>query len=89
MSVVNVITIEKNIPIPEPSWKGNSIKYKFIDTMEVDDSFYINGNTPTFNPVSVRAHVYKLNSDTCKRFTIRTLEGPAASPVGIRVWRIQ
>tara|TARA_Y100000589_G_scaffold159909_1_gene152092 strand:- start:1028 stop:1294 length:267 start_codon:yes stop_codon:yes gene_type:complete len=83
----NVITIEKGIPIPEYTWHGNSTKYKFIKNMDIGDSFYINGTTPDFSPVSVKAHVYKLNADTERKYTIRTIEGKSKNPISIRVWR--
>ena len=89
MNNTNIITIEKNIPIPETSWGGSAIKYSFIESMEVTDSFSINGNTPDFTPISVKAHVYKLNSDTDKKYTIRTIQGTSAEPVEIRIWRTE
>ena len=87
MKNTNVITIEKNIPIPELRWTCNTDKYAFMKSLEITDSFYINGNTPDYNPVSVRAYVYKLNSNTNRKYTIRTLSGPSTNPVSIRVWR--
>jgi hypothetical protein len=87
---VNVITIEKNIPIPALSWsQGDAIKYKFIESMEINDSFKVNGNMPDYNPSSVRSKVYGLNSKGLKKFTIRTLEGNSNNPTAIRVWRIK
>ena len=87
MSKPNVITIEKNVPIPELSWSCNTTKYNFMDNLELTDSFYINGNTPDFSPVSVRSYVYGLNSKTDRKYTIRTIEGPSKNPVAIRIWR--
>ena len=90
MKTVNIITIEKNIPIPALTWsKGSLEKYKFIETMDKGDSFKVNGNTPDFSPSTVRSHVYGLNSKAEKQFTIRTLEGSSSRPVAIRVWRIK
>ena len=89
MENVNVITIEKNVPMPALTWGRSSIKYNFIDSMEVLDSFCINGNTPSFKPLGVKAYVYGLNSTTEKTFTIRTLEGNSGNPTSIRVWRIR
>ena len=90
MENINVITIEKNIPIPALTWrKGNAEKYLFIDRMEIRDSFKVNGNTPNFSPSTVRSYVYGLNSKGVKQFTIRTLEGNSSKPMSIRVWRIQ
>ena len=88
MNNTNVITIEKNIPIPELTWIGsNAIKYRFIESMEVTDSFSINGNTPDFSPIGVRAYVYGLNSNTDRTYTIRTIRGESSSPEEIRIWR--
>ena len=87
---MNIITKEKNIPIPailHP--RGCSEKYNFIQDMEVNDSFKINGVTPDFSPVGVRAHVYGLNSTTDRRYTIRTVEGLSSNPGAIRVWRVK
>ena len=88
MNNTNIITIEKNIPVPEVIGRGSAVKYDFMKNMEIGDSFYINGNTPDFSPGSVRSHVYGLNADTAKKYTIRTLEGHSKNPRAIRVWRI-
>jgi hypothetical protein len=88
MPNTNVITIESNIPIPSiVNGRGCAEKYNFINGMDVSDSFAINGNTPDFTAVSVRAHVYGLNTTTDRTYTIRTLEGPSSNPILIRVWR--
>ena len=89
MDKVNIITIEKNVPIPAiVSSRGNAEKYVFTDTMNIGDSFKINGNTPDFTTVGVRAHVYGLNAKGMRKFTVRTLEGKSSNPTAIRVWRI-
>ena len=85
----NIITIEKGIPIPTYTWGANSTKYNFIENMEVGDSFYINGTTPDFSTISVKAHMYKLNTNTDRKYTIRTIEGKSKNPISIRVWRIK
>ena len=87
MKNTNVITIEKNVPIPELKWTRSTDKYAFMENLQVTDSFYINGNTPDFSPVSVRSYVYGLNSSTERKYTIRTIEGSSEKPVAIRVWR--
>ena len=89
MENVNVITIERNIPIPALTWtKGNIERYRFMEKMERGDSFRVNGNTPSFTPSTVRSYVYGLNNKGEKKFTIRTLEGHSKKPTAIRVWRI-
>ena len=87
MSQTNVITIEPNIPLPTVVGRGDGTKYNFSDTRQINDRFVINGNTPDFSAISVRAHVYKLNSKTERKFTIRTLSGQSTNPRAIRVWR--
>jgi hypothetical protein len=88
MPNTNVITIESGIPIPAiVNSRGCAEKYNFISSMGVNDSFRINGNTPDFSTVGVRAHVYGLNSTTDRTYTIRTLEGHSSNPDTIRVWR--
>ena len=85
----NIITIEKDIPVPEPIIeRGVSHKYNFLSNLEVGDSFMINGNMPDYTPKAVRCQAY----DKCKKMgmtiTIRTLEGKSDKPKKIRVWRI-
>lgn len=87
MNNTNIITIEKNVPIPDLKWGNASEKYRFVESMEVGDSFYINGVTPDFTPLSVKAHMYKLNSQTDRRYTVRTIDGYSEKPKSIRVWR--
>ena len=88
MDKMNIITIEKNIPIHDIiSSRGCAEKYNFINSMEINDSFKINGVTPDFSPRGVRAHIYGLNSSTERNYTIRTIEGHSSNPTAIRVWR--
>ena len=87
---VNIITIEKNVPIPPLSWsKEDCLKYKFIESMEINDSFKVNGNMPDYSPTTVRSKVYGMNSKGIRRYTIRTLEGDSNNPKAIRVWRVK
>ena len=92
--MTNVITIEKNIPFPA-NYRG---KYDFVEKMEIGDSFIINGNTPDFNPKTVKARIYAINNKQMaravnrpmfnpKQYTIRTLGGHYSKPTSIRVWR--
>ena len=86
----NVITIEKNIPIPARNYNSKS-KYSFINSMEVGDSFKINGNTPNFSPKRVRQYMYNLNARKSlkMKFTVHTLKGTGPNPKSIRVWRVK
>ena len=86
----NIITIEKNVPIPaivHP--RGCSEKYNFIQSMEINDSFKINGVNPDFTTVGVRAHVYGLNTKTERTYIVRTIKGLSVNPKAIRVWRVK
>ena len=88
---MNVITIEKDVPIPPIIRPFDYGKYEFMRTMEIGDSFKINGNTPDYKAHRVRQYVY--SGKTAKRygmrFSIRTLEGPCKKPTAIRVWRVK
>tara|TARA_Y100001938_G_scaffold117312_1_gene161758 strand:+ start:184 stop:456 length:273 start_codon:yes stop_codon:yes gene_type:complete len=87
----NVITIEKDVPIPELRYASGKVKYKFLDNMKVGDSFIINGNTPDYRPKGVRQYLYGQHFKTGnkRRYTIRTLSGPNKNPSSIRCWRIK
>ena len=88
----NVITIEKNIPMPLTKTRSDvDVKYSFLHKMEVGDSFSINGSTPDFSTTGVRAFVYGQNASKIKsnRYTVRTITGPSINPTSIRVWRIK
>ena len=86
----NVITIEKNIPIPDTYCGSGSTRYRFLQKMEVGDSFVINGNTPDFTPEGVRQHLYSQHSkNRGRRYTIRTIAGSFERPVAIRAWRLK
>ena len=54
MRHTNVITIEKDIPIPPIASKGEHGKYRFVNQMQVGDSFVINGNTPDITPKAIK-----------------------------------
>ena len=90
MNNTNVITIEKNVPIPELRVGCNRMKYMFLTNMEVGDSFSINGNTPDYSPRAVRSHVYgKHTTKSNARYTVRTTRGDFNNPTEIRVWRVK
>ena len=92
--MTNVITIEKNIPIPAIIGGGTGDKYAFIELLESGDSFVINGNTPDMTPKAVKCWVYnqrtkgKTSELRARRYTIRTLTGTSVRPISIRVWRV-
>ena len=68
---------------------GGRHRYRFLKSVEVGDSFVINGNTPDFTPKGVRQYLYSQHSKSGRRYTIRTLSGPNENPTAIRAWRIQ
>ena len=92
----NVIKIEKNIPVPH--WIVNrSSKYGFLKTLEIGDSFLINGDTPDFHPKSAASGCYSYAMMLRKkgglhrdyRISCRTLDGTFAQPKQVRIWRVQ
>tara|TARA_Y100001938_G_scaffold129472_1_gene184405 strand:+ start:129 stop:401 length:273 start_codon:yes stop_codon:yes gene_type:complete len=90
MNNTNIITIEKNIPIPKLITGFSRARYKFLKNMDIGDSFVINGNTPDFTPKGVRQYVYSQHSKNNPiRYTVRTLSGPNDKPTAIRVWRVK
>jgi hypothetical protein len=92
----NIITIEKNVPIPELTrGPGSCGKYKFVEeNMEVGDSFVVNGNTPDITPRALKSWVYNRKRKATKlslrrrAYAIRTLSGTCSNPISIRVWRV-
>jgi len=85
---MNVITIEKNIPIP-PCSRSIGPKYIFLNDMEIGDSFVVNGNTPDITAKQMRTYIYGKNaSQPTTKYRVRTLEGRHHNPIAIRVWRV-
>ena len=95
MSRTNVITIEKNIPIPAPSGRGIAGRYNFVLDIEVGDSFVVNGNTPDISPKAIKCWVYNqprkgLNSEArTRKYATRTLSGTSLNPTSLRIWRVR
>jgi|TARA_R110000824_G_scaffold32377_7_gene104585 hypothetical protein len=91
--MTNVITIEKNIPMPTIGSRSSTNKYVFVHQLEVTDSCVINGNTPDMTPKAVRCWVYnqrrkaKTPELRARRYVIRTLSGSSTNPTSIRLWR--
>ena len=87
----DVITIEKNIPVPDLRQSSGGYRYRFLGNMEVGDSFTINGNTPNYSPKGVRSYLYGRHTvkNSNRKYTIRTTSGHHSKPVAIRVWRIK
>ena len=85
----NVITIEKNVPRPiiNRGTNGLTPKYDFLSTLEIGDSFVINGNMPDYKP-TCSSTLYAQAKERGLKVSIRTEEGPAKLPTRIRVWRV-
>ena len=94
MRGTNVITIQKNIPIPPIAIRGLSGRYDFVYEMEVGDSFKVNGNTPDITPKAIKCWVYnrRIKASTpelrSRKYTMRTIRGDSINPTSIRIWRI-
>ena len=97
-NVPNVIKIRDNVPVPKPVKSHQLSKYGFISTLEVGQSFEINGNTPDYNAKSLAPAAYAVASyvrktthlKKDKRFAVscRTLEGTCKEPTVVGCWRI-
>jgi len=83
----NVITIEKNVPRPRLRY-DKGLKYAFLSTLDIGDSFVINGNMPDYSP-RCSSTLYAEAKDRNIKISIRTEAGPASKPRRIRVWRVQ
>jgi hypothetical protein len=86
----NIITIERDVPIPAPIITKHGIrqKYAFLHNLQVGDSFEINGNMPDYTPKAVRTKAYDVCKEKGMKITIRTLEGTSEDPKKIRIWRV-
>lgn len=75
-----MIKVDKGIPIPERPRKGGGHKrYRYPwDSMEIGDSFFIEGGSATAS-MNVPSRLI----DKGWRFSVRTIEG------GVRIWRIK
>jgi len=94
VGVPNVIKIRDNVPLPTPTMSRQLSKYGFISTLEVGQSFEINGDTPDYKAKSlapaayaVAKHIRKHTRD--RKFTVscRTLKGTCKEPVIVGCWR--
>ena len=88
----NIIKIDSHVPIPVNHRKGGTCKYKFMDTMQVGDSFEINGLHQDFTPIGVRSYAYQYkrhNKNSSFKFAVRVTNGNSKNPRAVRVWRIQ
>ena len=91
MNNTNIITIEKNIPIPARRHGVESKRYAFLKTMDIGDSFVVSRENQDFNPASFRQYLYSQHAKkhNRRRYTVVTLKGHYDNPSSIRVWRVQ
>ena len=91
MNNTNIITIEKNVPIPARRHGVESKKYMFLKTMDIGDSFVVSKDTQDFDPAAFRQYLYSQHAKkhNRRRYTVVTLGGHYDSPSSIRVWRVQ
>ena len=92
-SVPKCIKIRNNVALP-PILPKRMNKYGFISTLEVGESFEVNGDTPDFKPQSLVAAAYsiakRVRRTTNKDFRVacRTIEGTSTHPIVTACWRI-
>ena len=100
---MNVIKIDKNIPLPKVTHTNRRSDFHFLKSLEVGDSFMVNGNTPNLSPKSAMTACYSLakkyrdlsvkgGSDYQLRnfrISIRTQEGTSLKPKSVRIWRVR
>ena len=94
IGVPNVIKVRDNIPLPTPTMSMQLSKYGFISTLEVGQSFEINGDTPDYKAKSLAPAAYAVakhirENTRHRKFTVacRTLEGTCKQPVIVGCWR--
>ena len=91
--VPKCIKIRSNVALPPIALKKVN-RYGFIATMEVGESFEVNGDTPDFKPRTLISAAYSIakhvRRTTNKDFRVacRTIEGTSKNPVVTGCWRI-
>lgn len=94
----NIIKIDKNIPIPAIRWgAGRPSVMEFMKTMDIGDSFVINGQTPDIKPATAMGSAYGMASKLRKKggetsdfkVTCRVIDGGHKDPKAVRIWRAQ
>ena len=88
------IKIRNNVELPCPERGNTYSKYGFISTLEVGESFEVNGDTPTFKAKSLAPAAYAIakqvrTTTRNKKFTVacRTVHGTCKDPLVVGVWR--
>ena len=75
-----MFSIEKGVKRPARKGHAAACKYPFVD-MEVDDSFFVEGDSGIINRVRSAATQYQRRHRV--KFSVRTVDG------GCRVWRVE
>ena len=88
------ILIRNNVELPCPERGNTYSKYGFISTLEVGESFEVNGDTPDFRAKSLAPAAYAIakhvrTTTRNKKFTIacRTIHGTCKEPTVVGCWR--
>ena len=88
------ILIRTNVPLPSPERGNTYSKYGFISTLEIGESFEVNGDTPTFKAKSLAPAAYAIakhvrTTTRNRKFTVacRTIHGTCKDPLVVGVWR--
>ena len=88
------ILIRDNVTLPNAE-RGNTVsKYGFISTLEVGESFEVDGDTPGFKAKSLAPAAYAIakhvrTTTRNKKFTVscRTVHGTCNEPTVVGCWR--
>ena len=88
------ILIRDNVELPCPERGNTYSKYGFITTLEVGESFEVDGDTPGFKAKSLAPAAYAIakhvrTTTRNKKFTVacRTLHGTCKEPTVVGCWR--
>ena len=89
------ILVRNNVPLPSAERGHSYSKYGFISTLEVGESFEVDGDTPGFKAKSLAPAAYAIakhvrTTTRNKKFTVacRTLHGTCKEPTAVGCWRI-
>ena len=88
----SIIRIDSHIPIPENIRGGGVTKYKFMNDMNIGDSFEVRDDNEHITPHGVRAHAYNYkyhNKNSTYKFSVRLISGTSKKPRAVRIWRIK
>ena len=93
-AVPKCIKIRNNVHLPPIFRPQHLNKYGFISTLEICESFEVNGDTPDYKARSLAPAAYSVASHVRKssnkdfRVACRTVEGSCKDPVRAACWRV-